>query len=72
MVNVVTLGFCIIEKLFIRDIRARFGVPNLSQSPDIEQNSDRGISDFRISGQSLKNENCPEPVMILTRNLDQY
>ena len=31
---------------------------NLSQFPDIAQNSGRGISDFRISGQSLKRENC--------------
>ena len=27
-------------------------------SPDIGQNSDGGISDFRISGQSLIKENC--------------
>ena len=33
-------------------------MPNLSQSPDIGQNSDGGISDFRISGQSLIKENC--------------
>ena len=30
----------------------------MPQSPDIGQNSDRGISDFRISGQSLIKENC--------------
>ena len=35
-----------------------FGMHNLSQSPDIEQNSNGGISDFRISGQSLIKENC--------------
>ena len=35
-----------------------FGIPNLLQSPDIGQNSDGGISDFRISGQSLIKENC--------------
>ena len=29
-----------------------------SQSPDIGQNSDRGISNFQISGQSLIKENC--------------
>ena len=28
------------------------------QSPDIRQKSDRGIFDFRISGQSLIKENC--------------
>ena len=30
----------------------------MPQSPDIRQNSDEGISDFRISGQSLIKENC--------------
>ena len=30
----------------------------MPQSPDIGQNSDRGVSDFRISGQSLIKENC--------------
>ena len=39
-------------------IRATFDVHNLPQSLDIGQNSDGGISDFRISGQSLKKENC--------------
>ena len=31
---------------------------SLPQSPGIGQNSDGGISDFRISGQSLIKENC--------------
>ena len=31
---------------------------NSPQSPDIGQNSDGGISDFRISGQSLIKKNC--------------
>ena len=31
---------------------------NLLQSPDIGQNSDRGMSDFWISGQSFMIENC--------------
>ena len=44
-----------IQQHFIKDIRAKFGIPNLPQSPDIKQNSDKGISDFRISGQSLIN-----------------
>ena len=44
-----------IQQHFIKDIRAKFGIPNLPQSPDIRQNSDKGISDFRISGQSLIN-----------------
>ena len=42
----------------MRDIRAKFGVPELPQSPDIGQNSDCGISDFQISGQSLIKQNC--------------
>ena len=33
-------------------------ITNSSQSPDIGQNSDGGISDLRISGQSLTKENC--------------
>ena len=37
---------------------AKFGIHNLPQSPDIGQNSDGGISDFRVSGQSLIKENC--------------
>ena len=57
-VKAVTLVFCSIQWIFIRDIRAKFGIPNLSQSPDIEQNSDGGFSDFFISGQSLTNANC--------------
>ena len=42
----------------IKDIRTKFGIHNLSQSPDIGQKIDRGISDFQISGQSLIKENC--------------
>ena len=42
----------------IRDVRAKFGIPNSPQSPDIGQNSDGAISDFRISGQSFINGNC--------------
>ena len=37
---------------------AKFGILNLPQSPDIGQNSDGGISNFWISGQSLIKENC--------------
>ena len=57
-VKAVTVAFCSIQWIFIRDICAKFGIPNLSQSPDIEQNSDGGFSDFFISGQSLTNANC--------------
>ena len=42
----------------IRDICANLGIPNLPQSPDIGQNSDRSISDFRFSGLSLIKLNC--------------
>ena len=31
---------------------------NLTQSPDIGQNSDKGITDFPISGNSVIKENC--------------
>ena len=41
-----------------RDVRAKLGIPNSSKSPDIRQNSDEGISDFQISGQSLIKRNC--------------
>ena len=42
----------------IRDILVKFAIHNSSQSPDTGQNSDGGISGFRISGQSLIKENC--------------
>ena len=60
--------FCSIQEHFIRDIRTKFGIPNSPKSPDIRQNSDRCISIFWISGQSLikKIVITPEPVMILT------
>ena len=58
MVKAVKLKFCSIHLTSIRDIHAKFGVHNSPQSPDIGQNSDGGISDFRISGQSLIKENC--------------
>ena len=54
----VNLAFCSIQHYFIRDIGAKFGIHNSPQSPDIGQNSDEGISDFQISGQSLIKENC--------------
>ena len=58
MVKAVTLAFCSFQLNFIRDIRATFGIPNWPQSLDIGQNSDRGISNVRVSGQSLLKENC--------------
>ena len=53
-----TLAFCSIQLHLIRDVRAKFGIPYLPQSPDIGQNSDGGISDFQISSQSLIKRNC--------------
>ena len=43
---------------FITDILAKFGILISERPPDIGQNSDRGISDFQISGQSLTKVNC--------------
>ena len=43
---------------FIRDIRANFCISDSAQSPDIGQNAGLGISNFRISGQSLIKCNC--------------
>ena len=57
-VKAASLAFCSIQLHLIRDVRAKFGIPYLLQSPDIGQNSGGGISDFRISGQSLIKENC--------------
>ena len=67
-VKAVTLVFSRIQLDFIRDIRAKFGISNLPQPPDIGQISEGGISDFRFSCQSLikKIAIIPEPVMILT------
>ena len=61
-VKAVTLVFCSIQLLFIRDIRAKFGNPNLCQSPGVGQNPDEGISDFRIPDQSCKNENYHDSI----------
>ena len=56
--NTVTLTFCSIKQNFIKDVCAKFGIPILTQYQDIGQNSDKGISNFRIYGQSLIKENC--------------
>ena len=50
--------FCSIQRLVIRNICAKFGIPNLPQSQDIGQNLDMGISNLWISGQSIINKNC--------------
>ena len=49
--------FYSIQQDFIKNVRAKFGIPNLPQSPDIGQGSDEGIYNFWISGQSLIKEN---------------
>ena len=60
-VKAAILAFCIIQQQFIRDIRGKFGIPNLFQSLDNRQKSDGGISFFQISGQSLLKENYHNP-----------
>ena len=42
----------------MRDIRAKFGIPNLPQSKYIGQNSDKCIFDFQVSSLYFINENC--------------
>ena len=42
----------------MRDIRAKFGIYNSSQSRDIGQTSEGDDSDFRNPRQSLTKENC--------------
>ena len=46
---------------YFTDVLAKFGIPNLPQSPDIGQTLDEGISDFGIFGQSLIKGNCHNP-----------
>ena len=70
-VKAVTLAFCSFQYLFIRDIHAKFGIPNLPQSPDFGQNPGKGISDFWISGQSFVNKNCNKNQSLLTWKLNQ-
>ena len=52
------MAFFGLQQHFIRNVCAKFGIPQSPQSPDIGKNSDQGISDFRISGQSLIKINC--------------
>ena len=56
-VKAVTLTFYINQQHFIRDIRTKFGIPNLPQSPDIGQTSYGSISYSQIYGKSLIKEN---------------
>ena len=57
-VKAVILAFWGIKKHSIKDICHKFSIPYSLQSPDIGQNSDGGISNFWIPGQSLIKENC--------------
>ena len=57
-VKVLTLAFGSIQYHYIRHVSTTFGIRNSTQSPDIAQNSDGGITDFRISSQSLTKGNC--------------
>ena len=45
------------QVIFFRDILPKFAIHNLSQSLDIEQSPDSGISNFRIFGESFKDSN---------------
>ena len=56
-VKAVTLVFCSIQQLYIRDIRGKFGIPKLAPVSRFCENLEGGITDFRISGQSVINEN---------------
>ena len=57
----------------MRDINAKFDISYSPQSPEIAQSLGGGISNFWISGKSHIKESylTPEPVIILTWNLDQ-
>ena len=57
-VKPVTLKFFKIQLHSIRDSHSKFGIHNSSQSSDIGQNSDGGISNFQVSGQFLIKQNC--------------
>ena len=72
-VKAATLALCNFQWHFIRDVRAKFGILYSPQSPDIGQNSERGIPISRFLVNPLEKEIVitPEPVMILTWDLDQ-
>ena len=57
-VKAINLAFFSIQKYLFSDICAKFGIPKLSQSSYVGQNSDGCIFDFWISGQFLIQENC--------------
>ena len=51
------LVFCSIQYLSIRDIPAKFGIPNLPHSTGFGRHSYRGLSNFQISSLSSVNKN---------------
>ena len=53
----ITLAFCRIKKLFIRNICAKIGIPKSLLFPDIGQKWEGGKSDFQISVQSIIKKN---------------
>ena len=63
-VKVINLTFCRIKELFVRNIFAKFDIPNLPKFTDISRNPERDISNFCISGQSLLSKNCPNYIII--------
>ena len=50
--------FAAFSHIYISDILTWFCVSISPQSPDVGQNSEGGISDFWISGESLRKESC--------------
>ena len=58
MVKAVTLVFCSIQELFIRDIGSKSFTPNSPHSDNIAQNPDSSNSDFCISDHFCINQNC--------------
>ena len=65
MVQTVTMAFYSIQKHFITDVRAKCGIPNSPQSPDIGQNLTGVFPISRFLVNPLSHITTPEPVMIL-------
>ena len=57
-VEAASLIFFSIQLHLLKDVHTKLGIRYSPQSPDIGQNSDGGISDFWISGQSLLKRIC--------------
>ena len=63
MVKAVTLEYWSIKQQFIREICTIF-ISYVTQSPDFGKNSDEGICDFRITGQSRIKQNCHKTALV--------